>query len=190
MIIGIIENDVVVRIGDHKSLFPNTFFLGSVPTQSFLEDNNAKLVDNALSADPLTETLETVSPYVDGDCIRTMRVRPFTEQELDLQKQSKWGKVRAQRNRMLSDSDWTQIPDAPEPGKTEWATYRQALRDITNQDDPYNITWPLMPGQEPPPEPAEEPAPAPVTTTVVTTENKPEPVPVDISTVTSTFIES
>lgn len=190
MIIGIIENDVVVRIGDHKSLFPNTFFLGSVPTQSFLDDNNAKLVDNTLSANPLTETLEPVLPYVDGDYIRTMRVRSFTEQELEFQKQTKWLKVRAQRNRMLSDSDWTQMPDAPETDKTEWATYRQALRDITTQDDPYNITWPLMPGQEPPPEPVEEPAPAPETTTVVTTESEPEPVPVDPSTVTSTSIES
>jgi len=26
--------------------------------------------------------------------------------------------------------------------KTAWATYRQALRDITTQADPFNITWP------------------------------------------------
>jgi hypothetical protein len=41
--------------------------------------------------------------------------------------------VRAARNHLLSESDWTQLPDAPltETKRAEWATYRQALRDIT-----------------------------------------------------------
>jgi len=29
--------------------------------------------------------------------------------------------------------------------KAAWATYRQALRDITAQKDPLNITWPVKP---------------------------------------------
>lgn len=40
--------------------------------------------------------------------------------------------IRGIRNGMLSRSDWTQLPDSPltETKRTEWATYRQALRDI------------------------------------------------------------
>lgn len=60
---------------------------------------------------------------------------------------AKWYDVRGERNFLLSSSDWTQGNDSPltDEKKTEWATYRQALRDITNQADPTNITWPTKP---------------------------------------------
>lgn len=40
-----------------------------------------------------------------------------------------------ERNQMLNSSDWTQMPDSPlsTSKKTEWATYRQALRDLPTQ---------------------------------------------------------
>jgi hypothetical protein len=53
--------------------------------------------------------------------------------------------VRADRTKRLADSDWTQLSDAPVTG-TAWATYRQALRDITRQAGfPWTITWPDAP---------------------------------------------
>jgi hypothetical protein len=53
--------------------------------------------------------------------------------------------VREQRTQKLSDSDWTQIADST-ADKTAWATYRQALRDITSQAGfPWTITWPDAP---------------------------------------------
>ena len=53
--------------------------------------------------------------------------------------------VRANRSRKLADSDWTQVADAP-VDKAVWATYRQALRDITGQVGfPWTITWPDAP---------------------------------------------
>ena len=39
--------------------------------------------------------------------------------------------LRYERNLMLQASDWTQGNDVPDSIKTKWATYRQALRDIT-----------------------------------------------------------
>ena len=59
--------------------------------------------------------------------------------------ETQWAEVRAQRNKLLADSDWTQMPDAPQANKAAWATYRQALRDITTQSDPFAITWPVAP---------------------------------------------
>lgn len=56
--------------------------------------------------------------------------------------ETEWPLVRAKRNALLSASDWTQLPDVPLATKETWATYRQALRDITNQADPFNIVWP------------------------------------------------
>jgi len=53
--------------------------------------------------------------------------------------------VRATRDEKLKDSDWTQVADAP-VDKAAWATYRQALRDVTAQDGfPWTITWPEKP---------------------------------------------
>jgi hypothetical protein len=53
--------------------------------------------------------------------------------------------VREQRTLKLKDCDWTQIADST-ADKTAWATYRQALRDITGQAGfPWTITWPNDP---------------------------------------------
>jgi|TARA_Y100000289_G_scaffold62151_1_gene70968 hypothetical protein len=59
-----------------------------------------------------------------------------------------WTEVRKLRNVRLQNCDWTVGSDSPltESTQTEWRTYRQALRDVTNQDDPKNITWPVEPG--------------------------------------------
>jgi len=53
--------------------------------------------------------------------------------------------VRKQRTEKLKDSDWTQVADAP-VDKAVWATYRQALRDVTQQSGfPWTIDWPVAP---------------------------------------------
>jgi hypothetical protein len=53
--------------------------------------------------------------------------------------------IRQQRNQKLTESDWTQVADAP-VDKAAWATYRQALRDITAQEGfPHNVVWPTRP---------------------------------------------
>jgi hypothetical protein len=53
--------------------------------------------------------------------------------------------IRNQRTEMLKDCDWTQIADST-ADKTAWATYRQALRDITTASGfPWTITWPESP---------------------------------------------
>ena len=53
--------------------------------------------------------------------------------------------VRTSRNDKLKESDWTQIADAT-GDKAAWATYRQALRDITATEGfPWTVTWPDAP---------------------------------------------
>lgn len=56
--------------------------------------------------------------------------------------------ARAERNKLLADTDWTQVLDAPIDSATREAyrTYRQALRDIPEQEGfPETITWPELP---------------------------------------------
>lgn len=57
--------------------------------------------------------------------------------------ETQWVLVRAERDRRLTACDWTQLPDAP--ASSQWLTYRQALRDITQQVDPFHIAWPALP---------------------------------------------
>jgi len=53
--------------------------------------------------------------------------------------------ARSQRDALLSQSDWTQVPDAP-VNQAAWADYRQALRDVPQQAGfPTEITWPVKP---------------------------------------------
>jgi hypothetical protein len=53
--------------------------------------------------------------------------------------------ARSERNRLLSESDWTQVADAP-VDKAAWAAYRQALRNIPQQAGfPTSIIWPEKP---------------------------------------------
>lgn len=54
--------------------------------------------------------------------------------------------VLQKRQALLLASDWTQLPDVPLETKAAWATYRQALRDITDQPGyPQNVIWPVAP---------------------------------------------
>jgi len=59
-----------------------------------------------------------------------------------------WIILRNRRNGYLSDSDWTQALDSPltDAKKTEWATYRQNLRDYPGTvSDPSNASFPDKP---------------------------------------------
>ena len=53
--------------------------------------------------------------------------------------------ARSERDRLLADSDWTQVADAPVDHQA-WADYRQALRDVPTQAGfPTDINWPTKP---------------------------------------------
>ena len=73
-------------------------------------------------------------------------IHNWTEaQFLEAYKPDMWGEIREKRDDLLLETDWTQNPDVPSTTKEKWQTYRQALRDVPSQSDPYNITWPTKP---------------------------------------------
>ena len=58
--------------------------------------------------------------------------------------------IREYRRVLLKDSDWTQAADSPlsDTKKAEWATYRQALRDLPSTNsasDHDSVVWPTRP---------------------------------------------
>ncbi len=56
--------------------------------------------------------------------------------------------LRPERNRLLAESDWTQLNNSPlaEAEVFSWAEYRQKLRDLTdNIDNNVKVEFPLAP---------------------------------------------
>ena len=60
---------------------------------------------------------------------------------------SAWAAVRNRRDNELNATDWviTKYKEVSSSVPEDWLIYRQALRDITNQADPFNVSWPTKP---------------------------------------------
>jgi hypothetical protein len=57
-----------------------------------------------------------------------------------------WASVKQVRRQRLSDTDWiASVGDFTHPKKDDWIVYRQALRDITKQANPFALVWPAEP---------------------------------------------
>ena len=67
-----------------------------------------------------------------------------TQEEIE---QKAFASLRSQRNKLLGESDWTQLQDAPltDAQKQAWAAYRQYLRDLPATVDINNIVYPETP---------------------------------------------
>ena len=101
---------------------------------------NVALSDIAtLTGESVIEGIYEAEKYkiIDGSAV---------EQTIDWKKS-----LRTQRNVLLAESDWTQMSDSPltDSKKTEWATYRQTLRDLPAQynasDTMADVTFPTEP---------------------------------------------
>lgn len=96
-----------------------------------------------------TKNLAEGTPEVraDGSVWQVWVVSDATEAEIADRVSAKWEAVRSRRNRELEACDWTQLPDVPlfAAKVAEWAVYRQALRDVTNQPDPFHVVFPAKP---------------------------------------------
>lgn len=75
----------------------------------------------------------------------TDKTDAYRQSEID----SAMSAIRMDRNRKLQMCDWTQIPDCTIPNKSEWAIYRQALRDLPdNIQNPFeDVVWPTPPSE-------------------------------------------
>jgi hypothetical protein len=136
----------VVSQGEFRSRNKNTSF----PSQWSVE-----LVEE-LGLDPVFETpAPTVTRYqtafkdgveqVDGKWVWKWSISEMDDEAKAAKDAAQATAVRADRDRRLADSDWTQVADAP-VNQAAWATYRQGLRDVPAQAGfPYDITWPVKP---------------------------------------------
>lgn len=94
------------------------------------------------------QVAEQVDPqYIDGIWTQMWSIREMTADEKASKIATEWASVRMHKKYLLEESDWSQLPDVnlTEFQRSEWVEYRQAVRDVTNQPDPFNIDWPVPP---------------------------------------------
>ena len=106
---------------------------------------------------PYILTTDSINPfafYVKDSVITEMPLKPSEHHVFNYSTEG-WeltdeqaGKINREiRLELLLDSDWTQLTDSPltDAKKTEWATYRQQLRDLVMTTDPDSTVWPTKP---------------------------------------------
>ena len=140
---AIIDGTTVKNTGTIKQLFPNTSFTSAGPNADFLTANNVVELVETLSYTTPTQKLSTVDAYVESGKAYNVKVENTTADEQTELINQKWNEIRNTRNILLQDTDWRASSDLTL--SDDWKTYRQALRDVPTQSDPYNITWPTEP---------------------------------------------
>lgn len=112
----------------------------------------------------LSTTIETIAlntkagegflPYLGNNFdihvdVETKTIQPgrIDSRTADEKAKVEWFVVRRERDKRLSDTDWVSAKMLDQTGTItdEWRAYRQALRDVTKQVDPFNIVWPSLP---------------------------------------------
>jgi hypothetical protein len=136
----------VVSEQGFRALHPNT----SLPqqlTETIINDMGGDVVFEGPQAQPTRYQVGFADGVVeiDGKWYTKYSVADMDQEAKTAKDTEQAEKNRSQRTQMLKDSDWTQVADAP-VDQAAWATYRQALRDITSQAGfPWSITWPEAP---------------------------------------------
>lgn len=147
MEIAIVKDGQIIEIGHYKKLFSATSFPSTGPDADFMEANDALGVTIWKQHDKATQKLVSCDPYIEDNQVFTVEVADKTEEELAADVAIEAASVRAKRDQLLKESDWTQVADVPftTEVKASWADYRQALRDITTQEGfPAEVIWPTI----------------------------------------------
>ena len=150
------QDGQVMYEGEFRALFPNTSFPQQL-TETIINAFGGDVVlegAQATGGDVYQYSQAAGVEQIDGKWYTKYILGPvFTDNEdataaeqeaaykaMKDEEQAK--SVRATRNDKLKECDWTQVVDAP-VDQTAWATYRQALRDVTSQEGfPWTVEWP------------------------------------------------
>ena len=123
---------------------PQVSFPETIPAETLAEYDVFEVVEIEQPIyDDSAYKIEQSIELVDGVWTQTWVLVEHTAEDIERQ----WSNIRSERNQRLSACDWTQLSDAPLTNveTANWGSYRQALRDITTQSDPFNINWPVAP---------------------------------------------
>lgn len=130
---------------DLRRTNPGTSFAKQISDDTAAAFNCFPVTPTEPPAEDHTVNLERTAVKQGGAWVEQWISTPATAEQITERTTAKSNDIRTDRNKRLADCDWTQLPDAPVDAAA-WATYRQALRDVSNQPGfPWNITWPKAP---------------------------------------------
>jgi hypothetical protein len=154
MLIAIVNGQTVEQVGDYQTLFPNTSFPSSGPTAEWMVENSCMYVTVYLPYDASTQYLENVAPYIDGNTVYTVVVAQLTPEMIEQQHQSEAAQNKTKAANLLSQTDWTAIPDVSDPIKSdpylvnqsEFVAWRSTIRAIAVTPT-YDAVFPNIPSE-------------------------------------------
>lgn len=148
MYLRIVNNEIIYPYSIRKLREDeyNTSFPKEVSTD-LLEEWNVYPVQIVPKGNDYTKNYEESAPILSGSIyVQNWNETNATDEEIELRKIKKWVEIREVRNQLLLESDWTILVDSPVSSSIDdWKTYRQSLRDITSQSNPFEIVWPNKP---------------------------------------------
>jgi len=147
-------DDLVIQIVDEQSLremYPSTHF-PAVITQVALDGfENWYVVEDETSMpeyDKSSKKVEFVRAFNGTAVVGRYNIVELSDSEKIAVKEARKRDVRYHRDNTLNSTDYLMTSDLfnsfSAADQEKIVEYRQALRDLTDQEDPFNITWPVL----------------------------------------------
>lgn len=115
-------------------------------TTELLNEWGVFIVQQTTKPNDYTKNIIEGTPIlIDGSYHQNWVQSDATEEEIANKIENKWIEIREIRSQLLVETDWTQLGDIPTETKALYTPYRQDLRDITSQSNPFNLVWPVKP---------------------------------------------
>lgn len=142
----------VISTGSLVDLFPSFTFPPSGPSKQWLAENDLVIVVDHMEYDHKTFKLVRVDPFFNEVTNQwyNFRLDELGYDEKNQAKETQWSSIRARREHIMNRMQWrftrydreVRLGLEPTDDIAELDGYMDALANITDQDDPFNITWP------------------------------------------------
>ena len=128
-----------------REAFPNVSLPAELSDEALIEWDMYIVTPTPMPTDYTKNITEGTPVLTDGVYYQNWIQSDASQSEINYRLENQWFIIRETRNQLLSECDWTQLADIPTETKELWSSYRQSLRDITSQTNPFSITWPVKP---------------------------------------------
>jgi len=132
-------------IKELRNAYPNVSLPAELTDSVLIEWDMYVVTPNSMPNDYTKNITEGIPVLTNSVYYQNWIQTDATQSEIDYRLENQWFNVRETRNQLLAECDWTQLSDISQTIKDLWSTYRQELREITNQSNPFNIEWPVKP---------------------------------------------
>jgi len=141
--------DIDEYIASNPITFDNLYSFNDETTESLISASIFCVVEpNTPPSASEYQSITEITPVRSGSVyVQTYSIQDLSQVEIQEVDNDRWDMVRKKRDDLLLESDWVVLPYSPITGSNlnEWIQYRQDLRDVTNQSNPFEITWPTKP---------------------------------------------